>query len=186
MKLSLFLSLFLISCGGNEKTSCYMHGNNCRPDYVEPTPIPGTNGKDGYSIAMLQTNATTCTNGGFTVFQGLDLNRNGVLKFVPEARVTSFTLCNGKPGDKGDQGNPGVSPTIGRPILIIDPCGPQSQYDEVILRLPDNTLISSFSDNANGQNTRFSILKPGSYITSDSTGCYFTVDSNLNITNEHN
>lgn len=67
-------------------------------------------------------------------------------------------------------------------VDIIDPCGDHpTKIDEVILRTQSGKLIASFSDNANGQNTRFSIIKVGSYVTTDGTNCHFSVDVNGSV-----
>lgn len=61
-------------------------------------------------------------------------------------------------------------------VSVYDPCGDKpGKYDEVFLVLSTGEFLSSFSDNANGLNTRFSKLTPGSFMTTDSTNCYFTV-----------
>jgi len=67
-------------------------------------------------------------------------------------------------------------------VEIIDPCGDHAtKIDEVILRTQSGKLIASFSDSASGQNTRFSIIKAGSYITTDGTNCHFNVNLNGTI-----
>ena len=59
---------------------------------------------------------------------------------------------------------------------IQDPCGDRvSVYDEVFLVLSSGEMLASFSDNANGLNTRFAKLTPGSFTTTDNSFCYFTV-----------
>jgi hypothetical protein len=64
---------------------------------------------------------------------------------------------------------------------VIDPCGKQAAYDEVLLQLSNGLLLASFSDNASGKNTRFSVIGNGNYVTTDGTGCRFTVNNN-NVT----
>jgi len=128
----------------------------------------GLNGQDGVSptLQVVVTQSITCSNGGTQVV----LLTNG----VPQA----FEICNGEVGQTGPQGASGVP----LDIEIIDPCGDAAGiYDEVLLRLPDKTLIASFSANANGQNTRLSVLTQGNYITTDGSNCRFSVDANGNI-----
>lgn len=85
---------------------------------------------------------------------------------------------NGADGDDGEDGQPGANAVI----QLIDPCGDYpSVHDEVILRLSTNQLLASFSDNPNGKNTRFAVITPGSYQTTDGTNCNFTVDLNGNV-----
>ena len=98
--------------------------------------------------------------------------------------VLALSSC-GKPGKdgqsiKGDRGDAG--PAGQAAVLeVIDPCGPQSAHDEVLLRLANGQLLASFSDAASGQNTRFSVIGPGSYITTDGTACRFTVGADLQV-----
>lgn len=67
-------------------------------------------------------------------------------------------------------------------VSIVDPCGNHpTKVDEVFLKLSDGKLIASFSDNANGLNTRFVVLTNGSYATTDGTGCSFTVSGSGNV-----
>lgn len=99
----------------------------------------------------------------------------------------SESNTQGPPGNNGSNGTPGVSapPTDFTPVGIEDPCGDAPDiYDEVFLRLANGTLLASFSDDANGDNTRFSILDPGTYTTTDGDNCTFTVTSSYAIINE--
>lgn len=65
---------------------------------------------------------------------------------------------------------------------FINPCGDNpNKFDEVLLKVynfdtSSYSLISSFSDNANGFNTRFSVLPVGGpYTTTDGDNCQFSV-----------
>lgn len=72
-------------------------------------------------------------------------------------------------------------------VSIKDPCGAQGSYNEVFLKLSTGKYLASFSDNANGLNTRFSVLTDGNFVTTDGSHCYFTVSSGGTvISNEHN
>lgn len=65
---------------------------------------------------------------------------------------------------------------------LIDPCGDAlGKVDEILLKLSTGQILASFSDNSAGQNTRFAVIGPGNYSTTDGTNCHFTVDSNGNI-----
>lgn len=79
----------------------------------------------------------------------------------------------------------GVTPVAASTAIveIIDPCGQQATYDEVLLRLKDGSLMAHYSDDNKQFLTR---LGPGSYVTTDGTSCKFTVGSDYSITNEHN
>jgi hypothetical protein len=72
-------------------------------------------------------------------------------------------------------------------VSIKDPCGAQGSYNEVFLKLASGRYLASFSDNANGLNTRFTQLTDGNFVTTDGTHCYFTVSGGGTvISNEHN
>ena len=95
-----------------------------------------------------------------------------------------FVGEKGPQGEKGDQGETGPQGVPGEAAVVgvIDPCGDYpGVYDEVVLRLANGQLLSSFSDNANGKNTRFSILTQGSYTTTDGSNCHFTVTASGDI-----
>lgn len=84
----------------------------------------------------------------------------------------------GAPGLDGKNGEDGLDADLTYQVVeIIDPCGPQRNdgFDEVILKLGNGQYLASFSDNANGKNTRFSLLPSGNYQTTDGTGCNFTI-----------
>jgi hypothetical protein len=66
---------------------------------------------------------------------------------------------------------------------IIDPCGDApGKVDEVLLRLSTGETLVSFSDNSSGLNTRFSVLSPGTYGTTDGTGCVFVLHGSGAVT----
>lgn len=84
----------------------------------------------------------------------------------------------GQDGANGQDGADGTNGILG----VIDPCGDApGVIDEVLIRLADGSVLVSFSANANGQNTRLSILPPGSYVTTDGSSCNFTVNANGTI-----
>jgi hypothetical protein len=69
---------------------------------------------------------------------------------------------------------------------VIDPCGLYpGKINEVLLVLANGHILASFSDNASGLNTRFGLLTPGNYVTSDGTLCYFTIDADYKVINDH-
>lgn len=116
----------------------------------------------------------------------------GALIECPNGQAT--LVSNGNDGTNGVDGQDGADGQDGQDALIngltiieiINPCGDApGVYDEVFLRLSDDTIVSSFSESASGTNTRFSVLSPGSFVTTDGDRCYFTVNSNNDIVNEH-
>lgn len=60
-------------------------------------------------------------------------------------------------------------------VRLVDPCGQSGNHDEVFFCLNNGDLVASFSANANGDYTRFTILRSGvGYGTTDQTGCVFS------------
>lgn len=72
-------------------------------------------------------------------------------------------------------------------VEMYDPCGPQGSWNEIFLKLSSGKYVASFSANATGLNTRFTVLEDGNYVTTDGSLCYFTVSGGGTvISNEHN
>ncbi len=143
----------------------------------------GAPGKDG-SSAKISTvnNAPGCLNGGLTVLTWTEVVNDGVSE---KHDLMSGEVCNGANGSNGTNGVD-APPTLFTPVGLVDPCGDKpGVYDEVFLKLSNGLLLASFSDSASGQNTRFSVIVAGSYVTTDGSGCNFTVDGSGNLTNEH-
>jgi hypothetical protein len=68
-------------------------------------------------------------------------------------------------------------------VQIKDVCGTYpGVYNEVMLKTKSGKYIAYFEQHGN----RFLVqLTPGSYKTTDSTNCYFTINSNGELVNEH-
>jgi hypothetical protein len=58
---------------------------------------------------------------------------------------------------------------------IIDPCGTNPNIQNEVLIRYNGHIYASFSDSVSGMNTRLSILRDGSYMTTDGEMCRFTV-----------
>jgi hypothetical protein len=87
---------------------------------------------------------------------------------------SSAVVCDGTNGLDGEK----AVPSVYEITEIVDPCGDAPDiYDEIFLKTSNGTLIASFSDAANGNNTRFSILTPGNYVTTDGSNCHLTVNN---------
>jgi hypothetical protein len=132
---------------------------------------------------------------------------NGALILCPDG--SNVLVMNGEKGDKGDQGDAGQDGTDGQDgqqgekgdkgdkgddgengldapatpysiVAIIDPCGDMpGQFDEILIRLADNTLIAYFES---GGNRFLSAIPAGSYRTTDVQQCHFTVNANMTVT----
>lgn len=158
------IGLILIGCGKCDKT---------------PTNgLNGSNGVAGYSLVFSTSSASSlqCTNGGNILMLAQDTNYSGQLE-ITDSNIQTLVVCNGL----------NSPPTPYTPVGLVNPCGDNpGLHDEVFLKLQDGTLLASFSDNANGLNTRFSILNNNaSYSTTDGDGCTFTLDSSGNIIYEN-
>lgn len=203
--------LFLFGCGTDidQLKDCY---DGCQKqeteadrDRVVYVPVPGPAGKDGvdgrngHNAVIEFLDAPSCINGGKIFLTAIDTNENDLLD-TEDTNIKSVTICNGlngsdgskgEKGDKGDAGATGPQGPAGQsspylPVELLNPCGDASEvYDEILVRLYDGTILASFSDKENGQNTRFSIVGPGSYKTTDGDACYFTIDASGNLTNQH-
>lgn len=66
---------------------------------------------------------------------------------------------------------------------IVDPCGRQGSFDEVLLKLSNGQILAHF---ASGAQQFLAIIGNGTYSTTDGTSCTFTITSEGEITNEHN
>ena len=179
------LALLAASCGRKGSPRTYYYGRD---------GIDGKAGKDGSNAVIKMVSFSgvsgSCTNGGITILSATDANDSGSLD-SEDTNLVSSTVCNGTNGLDGSDGQDGAdgqdAPVNSfTPVAILDPCGNHPSYfDEVMLKLHNGQVLASFSDNASGLNTRFSILGAGSYRTTDGTNCYFSIDSNGNMYNEH-
>jgi hypothetical protein len=87
-------------------------------------------------------------------------------------------VYNGVNGEDGEDAT--LPPTS--IVEVIDPCGDAPGiFDEVLLKLENDQILASFSQNQSGLNTRFSLLTPGTYGTTDGTSCVFTVNSDMSV-----
>lgn len=138
----------------------------------------GTNGSNGTN----GTNGSNGANGGScSVYQA----SNGARISCPDG--TEVVVLNGVDGTDGQDGSDGSDGSPGAPapatpytvVEIIDPCGAQGSFDEVILRLANGDLLAHYS---HGSKQHLVLIGPGSYETTDGTKCRFTVSSTKQIT----
>lgn len=90
--------------------------------------------------------------------------------------LTACSSGDGRDGTNGVNGLDGVSPALPNNVTfitdIVDPCGQESQFDEVILVLSDGSLLAHYSHG----NRQFLVrLSDGDYVTTDGTGCHFSI-----------
>lgn len=128
--------------------------------------VDGKNGTDGFnSLVSLIPDNPLCPNGGVTIVSALDTNRSGEVELDSDSNVKTASVCNGE-SVQGLFSN----------VQILNPCGDAPNIiDEVLLRLSDGSVLASVSDKANGNNTRLSLIGPGTYKTTDGSECVFTL-----------
>lgn len=192
MRLKIVFTLVLLAtlsaCGG------YRSGRDGTNGVNGTNGSNGTNGQNGHDganghstvFSTAVASATQCPAGGSILMIGVDLDDNNSLD-VTDGNVQTLVTCNGTngqdgaKGDKGDTGDQGPAgsdapPTQFTPVALVNPCGnAPGIWNEVFLKLADGTILASFSDNANGKNTRFSVLTDGTYQTTDGDNCVFTL-----------
>ena len=105
----------------------------------------------------------------------------------PECSINKNVLtCNGeqievKDGAPGTRGNNGVDGTSGLFTDLIDPCGQEGQFDEVILVTRDGRFLSYFAG-SDPTMSRLTLLTEGvNYRTTDGTNCAFTITNGVLI-----
>lgn len=132
------------------------------------------------TITELQTITEMCTV--------VDTDMGATITCPDGSETTILDGAVGATGASGIDGQDGEDSPISPYSLteVVNPCGDTSGIeDEILLRTASGELVASFSQNWNGDNTRLSLLGPGSYMTTDGDSCYFTIDENLDIINEH-
>jgi len=97
---------------------------------------------------------------------------------------------DGKDGQDGSDGKDGKDAELPpySTVKLLAPCAAdpnnptavelQNPMLEVLLKLANNQILASFSENINGLNTHFAIVPPGTYRSTGAGGCVFTVNAN--------
>lgn len=185
---ALVIVTILTTCGSPRPDLCILHGERCEAKDGDD----GVNGRDGASGASCSVSATglvSCTDGtsyqipipsnGIDGVDGKDGSActitsvdNGALIACGENHVVVLNGVDGKDGQDGQDGQD-APPTAFTVTELIDPCGDApGKFDEVLLRLANNTLIAHYAD---GAKQFLSVIGPGTYMTTDGTSCVFTV-----------
>lgn len=133
-----------------------------------PQGNAGSQGQPGFSsLVVIANDAPSCSNGGKTILTALDVNYSNTID-AGDVNLQTAEICHGT-----DAASSPFSPAE-----FIDPCGDApGVYDEVLIKLANGMIVASFSDNANGKNTRLSVLVPANYVTTDGSNCSFSVDA---------
>lgn len=142
------------------------------------------NGKDGTSCTVTQVSTgsvISCTDGTVAnTYNGTKGISCSVIQLVNGARISctdgaEAVVYNGEDGQNGEA----APPTPYTVTEVIDPCGKQATFDEVLLRMSNGDLLAHF---ANGNNQFLTTIGAGSYSTTDGTNCYFTVNNDKSVT----
>lgn len=151
------------------------------------------NGQDGIGCSIVQTETgadVTCGDSTVNIANGTDGNPGADgsscsaitmgdnTKYVVCTDGSSFQVFDGINGTNGTNGQDGI-------IAIIDPCGKQSNTDEIFLKLSTGQIIAVYADQG-ASKIHLVELVEGSWVTTDGTKCYFSVNSEGDIYNMHN
>lgn len=186
----LVLAFMLTRCGdtttiekiGKNGKNGVAGSNSTVPGEIGPS---GSAGVDGVDAVIQIVYVSSCANGGYTLLTATDTNPNGFADAL-DSNFQSIEICNGLNGTDGQNGIAGEAATV----ELVNPCGVNTTHDEQFLKLPSVNgfiLLASFSNNINGDYTRFSVLKTGiSYLTTDGDNCHFDVAADgYTLQNQH-
>lgn len=151
------------------------------PDGSSAMVSNGKDGKDGHSCTVTQLSNGSridCTDDTHSVIT------NGVDGLNGHNGINGQDGTNGTNGTNGTDGRDGVdsTPSAFSITNIIDPCGAGAGFNEVLLNLANGQVLAHYAD---GAKQFFAVLSPGSYVTTDFSPCYFTLNSDGTLSNEH-
>lgn len=87
-------------------------------------------------------------------------------------------INNGVDGQNGSDGQD--APTNPYDIVaIIDPCGDNGAFDEVLLKMNNGMILAHYSD---GTKQFMTLIGPGSYSTTDGHACNFAISNSGVVT----
>lgn len=110
--------------------------------------------------------------------------RPGPVGATGEAGADGAPGADGATGATGPAGQDGTAGEAGASAVVevIDPCGPEGAHDEVLLRFTDGGPLFAVYFSHQQKLAFMTELVPGtSYITTDGTGCAFSVDENNEV-----
>ena len=172
-------------CKKPETTQCTVSQQDSKSLVVCPDGSSTiiTNGKDGINCTVTQVSTgavISCTDGTVAnVYHGTNGVSCTVKQLANGARVScsdgsEAVVYNGQDGTNGQD----APPTPYTVTEVIDPCGKQASFDEVLLRMSNGQLLAHF---ASGNNQFLTTIGVGSYTTTDGTNCYFTVNNDMSV-----
>lgn len=169
--------LFNVSCGSQRPDLCALHGQECDNKGENGRDgVDGSDGRDGRS----GVDGEIGPRGG----EG-PVGRDGVAGATGPAGEkgdTGATGATGETGPTGPQGEAGedAEPSDYTVVALVYPCGNGPGFEEVLLRMSDGTLLAHYS---HGSRQFLAVVTPGTYTTTDGTGCVFTVHNDMSVTN---
>jgi len=156
-------SLFLLAACGEPILSTSVEAiQGPRGERGETGP-QGIAGASGSSCEVIELVASPLTpNGGALV----------------ECASTAVVIHNGEKGDVGEAGADGQDAVLPPMTIsqVIDPCGKQAAFDEVIFKMQNNKLYALYYAPPNSFLTE---LSNSSYTTTDGTFCSFTTNNGV-------
>lgn len=171
--LVLFMAIIQSSCGTVEPGDTE-RAVDCIDGCSSEKDLTGPPGKDGLRgpVGPEGPAGTGCT-----VMQA----SNGAV--INCAGGTSAVVLNGEDGADGVDGEDGAdaAPTAYTFTEVIDPCGQESTFDEVLFRMHNGDLIALYYDKKKKESF-LTTIGPGNYITTDGTGCSFSVGTDMSVT----
>lgn len=128
-----------------------------------------------YAINSRIANEEECATGGNVIEIYVDEDLDG-MKSDLEHVVSSSPVCNGHNGLDGQAGSDAPIPAYGF-VEAIFPCGNTTAFKEVLIRMQNGQILSSFSDNPQGAMTRLVLIPDGTYMNTDNSGCQFSLST---------
>jgi len=174
----LILLIALISACGKEdqrQQKCVLYGEECHDteaEETEPLVIVGPRGPAGSSGETGEQGPA-----GDVGPAGMDGASCTVAQLINGAIIsctdgTTALIVNGADGED-------APPSAYTVTELVDPCGDQPGFDEVLFRLYNGTLIAHYS---HGSRQFLTVVGPGNYQTTDGHSCNFNVSNSLEVT----
>jgi hypothetical protein len=139
--------------------------------------VQGAKGSDGAGMVFetIAASPEQCGNGGSLIMMAIDID--GSQSLTPaDLSPQSILVCNGPDGANGHDGVNAPLPRFSA-VQAVQACGDSVAYKEVLLRLANGQVLGSFSDKPNGKMTRLAFLLDGTYMSTDNSGCVFTLST---------
>lgn len=148
MRSPILLASLLFLAACTKEVTNYVQEANGGAEAAKSAPV--------YSIQTGDATAEQCAAGG-KVYEVLQ----------DEVIVSTQIVCNGE----------SAPVSAYAPAEVIVPCANTGSFSEVLLRLHNGQVLVSFSNNTEGSMTRLTLLPDGTYMTTDNTGCVFTLST---------